>query len=407
MNAAEAQAPTRLRTGWFQSINVPMAIFVVAIALLTLGLTAVYSASSSVAGLEKRAQALRRGEPPPEARYHDAAYFRKQLVAAALGLPLMLGLSRLDYRRLKRLSFWIMAGSFLFCLMVWAPGLGLEVNGARRWVRLGPMQFQPSELARLGLIIYMAKMLDDRHRFIQSFFSGVFPAMVVAGAFGLIIVVEPDFGAAFVLGLVIYGMWICGEVRWFHLLGLGAASAPAAAMAFVLQPYRIRRFFAFFSDDPEVLRQEGYQLYQSLIAVGSGGSRGVGLGESMQKHHYLFAGHNDFIFAIVAEELGFYGATAVVLLYAALVALGWWVALNASDLFGSLLATGITLSLFLGAAINMGVALGLLPTKGLVLPLVSYGGSSLIVTMASLGILMNIAGLQFHLIRPAARPIEL
>lgn len=388
---------------YLQKLNVPLCILALVAVLLTTGLIGVYSSSATLAGREIRA-AQQRADPLAVAspKYHASKYLQKQLFWAALGLVAMTFFYHFDYRLLKRGSFWIMALCFLACALVWMPGIGREANGANRWIRFGPIGLQPSEFAKLGLIIYMAKMLDDRHRYIKSFFSGVFPAMVVAGAFAAIIVLEPDFGSAFVLCLVIFGMWLCGEMRWFHLGGLLVAAIPAAALAFVLQPYRIRRMFAFFSDDPEVLLKEGYQLHQSLIAVGSGGWNGLGLGAGIQKHDYLFAGHNDFIFAILAEELGFYRTSLIIVTFAALVALGFWVALNTSDLFGSLLATGITLMVTLGATIHMGVNLGLLPTKGLVLPFMSYGGSSLLVLMASMGILMNIADRQFGLIEKAA-----
>jgi cell division protein FtsW len=226
--------------------------------------------------------------------------------------------------------------------------------------------------------------------------------MIFAGTFTAVIVIQPDFGSAFVLSLIIFGMWLCGEMQWKHLGGLVVAAIPTAIAAFLTQPYRVRRLFAFLSDDPELRLREGFQLEQSLIAIGSGGWAGLGLGEGIQKHHYLFAGHTDFIFAIIAEELGFIRLSMVIMAYAALVGLGWWVALNTSDFFGSLLATGITLMIFLGAAVHMGVSLGMLPTKGLVLPLISYGGSSVLVTLSAMGILINIATRQFALLEPPA-----
>lgn len=391
-----------MREPWIKPLSVPVSIFFLVMALTVTGLIAVYSASASVAGHEERQRAAKRGVVAQEAKYHDTSYLKKQLMFAGMGLAGLIFFYNFDYRKLKGGSFVLMAICFVACGLVWAPGIGVESNGSRRWLRLGIGQLQPSEFAKLGLIIYMAKMLDDRHRYIKSFFSGVLPAMIVTGAFALIIVLEPDFGAAFVLCTVIFGMWICGEVRWFHLIGLVSAAIPAAIAAFILEPYRIKRVLAFLSDDPELRMREGFQLYQSLIAVGSGGPFGLGLGNSLQKHHYLSASHTDFIFAIMGEELGFVRCTVILLFYAALVMMGWYVALNTSDLFGSLLATGITLMLFLGTTINLCVVLGLLPTKGLVLPFMSAGGSNLLVMMAGMGILMNIAKRQFAL---TSRPI--
>lgn len=384
-------------------INVPIWILIFTIGLTTLGLIMVYSASATVAGAEQRKAALQHSSPDEiESDYHAATYLKKQFFWASLGLASMAFFAAFDYRKLKRWSFWIMAISFVLCLMVWMPGIGSKVNGANRWIRLGPMGFQPSELAKLGLIIYMARIIDDRHRHFQSSLSGILPAIFFAGLFGTVIVIQPDFGATFVLGLIVFGMWLCGEMQWKHVAGLTFATVPVAVAAFLTQPYRIRRLFAFLSDDPELRLREGFQLEQSLIAIGSGGWSGLGLGEGIQKHHYLYAGHTDFIFAIIAEELGFFRVSMVILAYMALVALGWWVALNTSDFFGSLLATGITLMIFLGASIHMGVSLGMLPTKGLVLPLVSYGGTSLLVTLSAMGILINIATRQFGLLEPPA-----
>lgn len=386
-----------MRSSPLENFGMPVVIFLLVMSLMTIGLVGVYSASASLSGHERRAQAAHAGKPMDDTTYHDPGYLNKQIRFAAMGLALMAFFYKFDYRRLKRGSFWIMALSFVACILVWAPKIGVASNGAHRWLNMGVGQIQPSEFAKLALIIYMAKMLDDRRRFIKSFFSGVLPAMIVTGVFALVIVVEPDFGATFVLCCVIFGMWICGEMSWLHLCGLVFAAVPAGVAAFIMQPYRVGRLLAFVSDDPEVLKGKGYQLYQSLIAVGSGGWTGLGLGESMQKYHYLFAGHTDFIFAILCEELGFVGGSVIVLLYVALVLAGWIVALNTPDLFGSLLATGVTLHVFLGAAINMCVVTGLLPTKGLVLPFISCGGSSLIVALGSMGILMNIAKLQREL----------
>lgn len=383
-------------------LNVPVAIFAVVMALVTIGLLAVYSASATLAGWEER-MALQKslGMVPEHVGHHGASYLKKQLMWATLGVGGLFFFYFYDYRRLKKHGFWIMAGSFLACCLVWAPGLGVQSRGAHRWINVGVGTLQPSEFAKIGLIIYMAKMLDDRRRYIKSFFSGVLPAMIVTAAFGIVIVLEPDFGAAAVLGLTIFGMWICGEMRWFHLIGLVSATIPAAIVAFLTKPYRMLRLMAFLNpDDPEMRMGAGFQLYQSLIAVGSGGVTGLGIGKSMQKYHYLFAGHTDFIFAILGEETGLVGSALVVTLYMILVLLGWKVALNTPDLFGSLLATGITLLVFLGATINMCVVLGLLPTKGLVLPFMSYGGSSLLAILMAMGILMNIARVQRELGEP-------
>ncbi len=350
-----------------RTINTPVLIFLLTLSLVTIGVLSVYSAKAST------------------------PYVTRQLLFAAIGLAAMLVLYLVDYRTLRRFAPLIMLGSFVLCGLVFVPGIGSASKGAQRWIDLGPIRFQPSELAKLALILYMAKMLTDRRHYIKSFCSCVLPAMLVAGAFAAIIVIEPDFGGAFVLCLIVFGIWLVAEMRWFHLLGLVTCAAPAGLIAFLLEPYRFKRLLAFLFRDPETRQGIGYQLHQSLIAVGSGGLWGRGLGESRQKFHYLSESHTDFIFAIMAEEYGFLLMTGIVLIYAALTFLGWSVAWRSTDLFGTLLATGVTLMVFIGATINMGVVLGLLPTKGLVLPFISAGGTSLVVSMAAMGILMNVA----------------
>ena len=358
-----------------RTFNPPLAIFTLTLCLVTVGIVVVYSASGST------------------------RYLVKQIVFAGAGLLLMGLCYTADYRLFRRLSLPIMLGAFIMLLLVYCPGIGSpdSAREAARWLRLGPFTFQPSELAKLALVIYMAGMLSERHQlgYIKSFCSGVMPALVITGAFALVIVMEPDFGAAFVLCCVIFGMWLAAEMRWFHLIGLVLAALPAGIMFFLMEPYRWRRLIAFILRDEESLLREGWQLHQSLIAVGSGGFWGLGLGNSHQKFRWLAEPYTDFIFAIVGEELGFIGLTLLVLLFAALIFMGWLVALRSTDLFGSLLAAGITLMIFFGAAIHMGVVLGLLPTKGLVLPFISAGGSSLLVSMAAMGILMNIARHQY------------
>ncbi len=361
-----------------QPFNAPLLLLTLTLGLVTTGVIGVYSASTSTVLLVK------------------------QLTFAGGGLILMLGAYMIDYTLLRRAATWVMLGALGMLLLVFIPGLGVEANGASRWFRIGPLTFQPSEFAKLALIIYMAKMLSDRRQYIRSFCSGVLPAMVITGIFAAVIIIEPDFGATFVLCLVIFGMWLAGEMRWFHLLGLIAAGLPAIVMAVLLEPYRVKRALSFLfymlapeTVDREMLQGPLFQLRQSLIAVGSGGAWGLGLGESHQKFHYLTEAHSDFIFAILAEELGFARVSLIVLAFAVLIFLGWRVAMNAPDLFGGLLASGITLMIFTNTAINLGVVLGLLPTKGLVLPFISAGGSSLLVSMAAVGILMSVARTQY------------
>jgi len=362
-----------------KSLTLPFVLFTLTLSLVTIGIISVYSASIS------------------------ANYMLKQVGFAACGLLLMLGGYQLDYNLLRRHALKLMLVALALCLLVFIPHLGwANTRHAHRWVMLGPFRFQSSEFAKLAVVIYIAKMLSDRRREIKNFFSGVLPAMIVTGLFAAIIVIEPDFGAAFTLCLTVFGMWFAAGMSGLHLAGLISFIIPAGVLAFRLQPYRVQRALAFaqylFSPktvDKELVRGVLYQLIQSLTAVGSGGLWGLGLGESHQKYHYLSEPHSDFIFAIMCEEFGFVRVLGILVLYAALILLGWRIAWRTTDLFGSLLASGITLMFLSSAAIHMAVVLGLLPTKGLVLPFFSAGGSSLLVCMAAVGILMNIARSQF------------
>lgn len=343
----------------------PLALFLVTMCLVTTGIVMVYSASNS------------------------ESYLIRQMVYAGIGLVGMLFFANLDYTLLRRYSTAAMLTALALLIVVLI--VGTEINGSKRWLSVGPLRAQPSELAKIALVIYMAKMLDDRRQYIRSFFSGVLPACIITALFTVMIVLEPDFSAALVLCCTIFGMWLAAEMRWFHLMSLVAAGMPAAVFAFLLEPYRLRRVFAFLTMDKEAISGSGHQLYQSLVSIGSGGMWGRGLGESVQKFYYVPERHTDFIFSILGEELGFVRASLVVFAFAALTMIGWRIALRATDLFGSLLASGIVLMIFINTAINLGVVLGLLPTTGMVLPFISYGGTGLVVYMSAVGILMNIA----------------
>ena len=360
-----------------KTLNSPLVIFTLTLTLVIVGIVAIYSASGAV---------------------NSTLYLRKQIFFASIGMIGLLVAYRIDYNKLRKISPLLMLLGLGGCLLVFAPGIGWSSHKATRWIRVAGMQLQPSEFAKLALIVYMAKMLADRHQYIKSFFSGVMPAMIVTGLFAFVIVLEPDFGAALVLCTIVFGMWLVAGMRWFHLLGLTSCAGGAGVFAVLLEPYRLLRVQSYLtylfhpeSISTKMLREEFWQVTQSLVAVGSGGWWGLGLGESRQKFQYLPEAHTDFVFAIICEEMGFVRASAVLLLFLLLVFMGWRVAWRTTDLFGSLLATGITLMIFINIAINISVVLGLLPAKGLVLPFVSAGGSALIVSMTAIGILMNIA----------------
>ncbi len=376
--------------------NYPLRIFVLAMLLVSVGLVMVYSSSASKASMKRRAIIERSQGAEALAAdhsYHDPRFLKKQITWVCIGLVGMFIAYRLDYRKLKDIAPYLLGFSFFLLLLVYVPGVRQVIysnrNAHYRWIGFGGFTFQPSELAKLALVIYMARMLTDRHDELNSFIRGVVPALVITGLFVLVIVVEPDIGAAAVLTAIIFLMWYVGGMRLRHMAGLIAATIPGFIFAIFHYSDRLERVLAFLNPDAVNRMNKGYQLWQSLVAVGSGGITGVGLGNSTQKR-WLTEQYSDFIFAIICEELGLIGAALVVLCFFLLIWEGWRVALRGPDFFATLLAAGLTLMLAINATLNIMVVIGLLPTKGLVLPLLSYGGSNMLVTLVSLGVLMNI-----------------
>lgn len=368
---------------YFRTLNTPLLLFILSMALVSVGIMGVYAASS-------RAE-LAMSRLADHLRY------------ATAGLALMLVFYNIDYNKLKKFAPYMMLGSLVLLVLVYVPGIGVVRNYSHRWIGIAGKTIQPSEFAKLAMIIYMAKMMDDRRQYMRSFCSGVMPALIVTGLFALIIVREPDLGAALVLCMIIFGMWLAGEMRWFHLIMLVATGLLAVVMGLLFKrDYHQERTSVFLTYlfnpeaiDKSLLQDQFYQTHQSLIAVGSGGWWGLGLGESQQKFGHLPEAHTDYIFAILSEEMGFVRMSFIVFAYAAIVLIGWRTAMRSTDYFGGLIASGITLMIFINSAINMGVVMGLLPAKGLTLPLVSFGGTALLVTMAAMGILMNVASTQY------------
>lgn len=340
--------------------------------LLTLGLLMIYSASAVVA----------------ESRHGDAAYFvKRQALWAVLGVAALAAGSWIDYHRWRRLVVPLTLGVML--LLVTVLVAGWAVNGSRRWIRFGGVSIQPSELARLIFIVYLAHYLAKRAEVVASF-RGLAPALLVLGSGIGLIWLEPDLGNAVVLGLVAGGLFLLGGCRAAHLAGLAGVMAPLVAFGVMGTAYQRRRWTAFLDPwaDPS---RDGFQMVQSFLALGGAGPMGSGLGEGRQKLFFLPEPHTDFIYAVVGEELGLAGTVAILLLFVMVLWRGWRVGLATSDPFGRLLAFGLTGAIALAAALNMGVVTGLLPTKGLPLPFVSYGGSSLVVNLLAVGILFNIS----------------
>lgn len=344
-------------------------VLLIAISLLVLGLIFVYSASFPLAVRLFR---------------EETAFLKRQLLGAALGLVLLLAFWRVDYRFWTRLSPLLLGLSFGGLFLTFVPRLG--VGG--RWISIGPLSFQPSEFGKLALLFFMAGTLADRDP--GDFRHGVLPSLVLLGIFGIFFLLQPDFGMFLLYGaLTFFILWTAGA-RTGHLVGVGALGLPVLGSLLVMAPYRLGRLLAFLN--PESFRHSyGYQVYQSMLALGSGGLLGRGLGESRAKFFYLPSAHNDFIFAVVGEETGLLGALVTILLLGALVALGFTAGREAPDKLGTLLAFGAAFLLGFQALLNLGVVVGVFPVTGLTLPFISYGGSSLAVSLGLVGVLLGVA----------------
>jgi cell division protein FtsW len=315
--------------------------------------------------------------------------FKRQLLSIALGLATMLLFARIPARGWQRIALGAFAVSVILLLALWVPGLGITKSGARRWLSLGRLTIEPSEPAKFAWVIFLADLLSRNEERIEDFRRGLLPALLVFTPLAAIVLSQPDFGATVVLALLLFAMSFAAGVPPKQL---GAAGGGLSAL-FVYQAwhktYRARRLFAF-AHPWALTRSAGFQLVQSLIALGAGGNWGVGLGAGEQKMFYLPQAHTDFVFAVIGEELGLAGALAVVGLFATIVVRGMRIARNEPEPFASLLAAGMTALLALQAAINMAVVTGLLPTKGLALPFLSYGGSAMVVSLAALGVLLGL-----------------
>jgi len=346
-------------------------------ALLLIGLVMVASASIGIAEKETG---------------HAFYYFQRQFVYVLAGLAAALLGVGVPTRVWDKCSIYLLVGAFLLLLLVLVPGIGALVNGSRRWVRLGIMNFQISELARVMLLTYVASYAARRAQELRSSFAGFLKPVGVLAAAALLLLLEPDFGAATVLMATGLAILFLAGVRLHHLLVpivLGVSSMGALA---VTSSYRLRRLIAFRNpwEDPF---DSGFQLVQSLIAIGRGEWFGVGLGSSVQKLFYLPESHTDFVFAVLAEEFGFLGVAVVIGLFALLVGRALRIsraAAAAGLTFQSYLAAAVGVWLGLQAFVNIGVNMGLLPTKGLTLPLLSYGGSSMVITLGWIGVLLRI-----------------
>jgi len=347
------------------------------LALVGFGLLSVYSASSYVA--------QQAGRP-------DTYYLFQQASRAGIGCVAMALASVIDYRLYRRLAWPILGVAVLLLVPLVLPGteaIAPEINGARRWLDLG-VRIQPSELTKLAVVIWTAALAVKKQDRLGDFRDGLLPFLIVLGPVCLLILLEPHFSAAMWVAILAGVVLFAAGARLVHFAALGSIVLALAVMQVFTAQYRLRRILAFL--DPEsAAGAAGYQLQQSLIAIGSGGLTGVGFGRSTTKMQFLPEPQNDFIFSIIAEEWGFIGVVCVIALFSIWALLGFRIARAAPDLFGRLLATGLTAGIALGAFTHIGIALGLLPTTGVNLPFVSAGGTNLVIALGATGILLNVS----------------
>jgi len=348
-------------------------LLIATILLVAVGLLMVFSASAVMS----------------EERFGSAYLFlRKQLLWDSLGVVALLICMQMDYHRWQKWTYPLLGAAVSALVLVLF--IGPMIKGARRWIHLGPISFQPSEIAKLALILWMSCYLDRHKSQLKDFQKGFLPPLLVMGLVCGLILKEPDLGTPMMLGTVSLMLLFLAGAKWRHLAGTVLVSLAPLYYELFHVGYRYRRMMSFANPWADA-KGTGYQLTQSILAFGSGGLFGKGLGASTLKLLYLPDPHTDFIFPVIGEELGFLGALALILLFIFWGIRGWQAANRAPDLFGQLFASGITSWVLLQAAINMGVSCGLLPTKGLPLPFVSFGGSSLVITMLAVGILLNIS----------------
>jgi cell division protein FtsW len=324
-------------------------------------------------------------------RFGDSLlFFRKHLFSIGLGTIVAVVASRLSSETYRRAAYPLLGAVIVALVLVLVPGVGLTRGGARRWLHLGPLGVQPSELAKFAVVLYLARSIVKKGERLSTFHLGVLPHYLVVGVIAGLILLEPDFGtAALAAGILVVMLFVGGvPARLLALPALGAL--PGLAYLVWKAPYRWARIVAFLYPDHDPLGIN-FQLQQSFIAFGSGGLWGLGLGESRQKMFYLPEAHTDFLFSVIGEELGLAGALLVLALFTVVAARGFRIAVRHPDRFASLLAFGVTLSLVLQAVVNAGVVLGCLPTKGLALPFLSYGGSAMIAALGQVGVLLALA----------------
>lgn len=345
------------------------------ILLVGIGITMNYSASAVLAG----------------ERYGDSYYFLKRtMIYALIGFVGMAVMVRVSYESLKKFVYPVLACSLVLVGFVFIPGIGHTIGGATRWLRIGPLTIQPSEAAKIAMIIFLAYSLEKKTNRLKSFTVGFLPHVLFMAVVSGCVLYQRDLGAAVTIAAVTWFMMYVSGVRLKYLLGMFVAAAPLMIVLIAGSDYRRKRILAFMNPWSDRFGS-GFQVIQSFVSFNEGGWFGRGLGQGQQKLFYLPEAHTDFIFSVIGEELGLVGVIAVVSLYCLICYRGLKVAVEAPDLFGKYVAVGCTILLGLEAIMNMCVVMGLLPTKGLTLPFVSYGGSSLVMSLVAVGMLLNIS----------------
>lgn len=351
-----------------------LSIFLLVCGLAIFGCIMVYSASSYIANY----------------RYSNPYfYLTKQIVGAVLGIAAMFVCTFVNYQKLKKLKWWVVIISAILLALVFIPGIGVENYGAKRWLNLGLFTIQPSEFAKFALVLFSAAYLSDNYEKIGKF-KTLLPVLGVGLGFCLLVILEPNMSITMCIGFIMLFMLFVGGTKMKHFVWLGIPAACAVPALIIVEPYRVQRFMAFLNPwaSPQA---EGFQLIQSLYSLGSGGLFGVGLGNSRQKYMFLPFSESDFIFSIIGEELGLFGAILTLIVFAVLIYLLISVARNAKDRFGALLVLGVASVIAIQVILNVCVVSGLIPPTGLPLPFISAGSTSLIVFMAAVGLCLNVA----------------
>jgi len=350
-------------------------LLLVTLILVTVGTAMIYS-SSSIIALE---------------RFKDGQFFlKKQILFVFIGLVSMVLMTKIPYTQLKKFAYPGVIISFVLLTLLLIPHVGLKRGGATRWLNMGFFSFQVTEMVKIAMVIFLAHLLTRKAHQLKKFTRGILIPLSVTAVIILLVLLEPDFGTAVIIAAIMLLMMGLAGSRIKHLLILAAAFIPVGIWLIWHKGYRLARLTAFL-DPWKDADNTGFQIIQSLLSFGSGGAFGVGIGDGMQKLFYLPEPHTDFILSIIAEESGFIGVTIVIVMFMLFVLRGFMISLRAPDLFGTLLAAGLTMVIALESFINIAGVMGIIPLKGLALPFLSYGGTSFIMSMTAVGILLNIS----------------